>query len=66
MRESHLLFEGCVSLVDPGPVPMMSSSKSTDGGILAVGSAYSPKMVVVGTGAVTAHSGQVRHRRTRF
>ncbi len=41
----NLLLDDWVSLVDPGPVPMISSSNSTEGEILTVGSEYTPKMV---------------------
>ena len=44
-RSTDLLLDGWVSLVVPGPVPMISSSNSTEGEILAVWSAYTPKMV---------------------
>ena len=42
-----LLLFGWVSLVVPGPVPMISSSNSTEGEILAVWSEYTPKMLNV-------------------
>ncbi len=44
MKKGNLLFEGGVWLsCTPGPVPMLSSSDSTDGEILTVSKVNSPK-----------------------